>query len=214
MTRWAAAGLYPGASGRGVYLINCVFSSISFDVSALTIALPDGLFNAVFDAINFCNAAFVFSAVSSSSCAVGNATSSFLASPPRRSSYRVYTVLPEFVPPLTIASYEISPSLSTSTFTIARDCVCDPPAAAAVSPPLFPPPPPAPDEDEDGGGAFRRFKCGLPKCRGYCATWISGNAPPSSKSSNDRGTNNLIFFAFRWAGVNPATSAAALHRCS
>jgi hypothetical protein len=48
MTRVAAAGLYPGASSRGLYLMNCVFCSAFCDVAALIMADPDGLSSAVF----------------------------------------------------------------------------------------------------------------------------------------------------------------------
>jgi hypothetical protein len=50
------------------------------------------------------------------------------------------------------------------------------------------------------GGTVR----GLPNSRGYCAIWISGNDPPSPKSSNVRGSHPL-----RWpyAGA-PATLIA------
>mmetsp|Transcript_29924 Transcript_29924/g.70530 ORF Transcript_29924/g.70530 Transcript_29924/m.70530 type:complete len:231 (+) Transcript_29924:225-917(+) len=148
ITRCAAEGLYPGASGRGVYLINCVFFSISLEVFALAMADPDGLLRAVLSASSFCRASWVRFAVSASSWALGRARSSVFASPPRRSSYREYTVLPEFVPPLTIASYEISPFLSTSTLTMARDVL----------------------GPRDCACAFFFFRWGLPMWRGYCAT--------------------------------------------
>mmetsp|Transcript_8280 Transcript_8280/g.23822 ORF Transcript_8280/g.23822 Transcript_8280/m.23822 type:complete len:255 (+) Transcript_8280:775-1539(+) len=117
MTRCAAAGLYPGASGRGVYLMNCVFSSMFLEVSALTKAVPEAVFNAVLAPINFCNAACVLAAADCCSYSDGSVISSSLASRATISSWREYTVLPVFVPPFTMASYETSPSLSTSILT-------------------------------------------------------------------------------------------------
>ena len=61
---------------------------------------------------------------------------------------------------------------------------------------------------------LRLFRWGLPKFLGYCATCISGKAPPSSKSAMDRGTKRPCLRAFRSMGVRRENSAAAVHRCS
>jgi len=62
--------------------------------------------------------------------------------------------------------------------------------------------------------AFRLRRWGFPMFLGYCATCISGKAPPSSKSAMERGTKSFFLLVFRSAGVNRENSAAALHRCS
>jgi len=62
---------------------------------------------------------------------------------------------------------------------------------------------------------WRRARCGLPIFRGYCATWISGNAPPSPKSAVLRGTNRPPFSGFVSDGFFDRfddASRAALHR--
>eukprot|EP00978_Attheya_sp_CCMP212_P019412 scaffold54391_cov44-Attheya_sp.AAC.1 len=76
MTRCLAAGLYPGASSRGVYLINCVFCSWLAEVAACSMADPVGFNMATLVDTSACNALAVRSVAALSSSSVGKLKSS------------------------------------------------------------------------------------------------------------------------------------------
>ena len=109
--RVPAAGLYPGASGSGVYLIHVDFDAF-WDVAAFTIAVSVGRSAATAAPTIFDNASAVRAAASSSSARVGapSPDSTCFGSARGRctagttSRGRAYTLRVAFEPPRTTAS--------------------------------------------------------------------------------------------------------------